>query len=1147
MKKLTIKLPLFNNSWYLPKYLMVMKLTVFIIIATTLELLAVESYSQATRLNVDLENSSVLQVLNSIEEQSEFYFLYSTKLVDVNRVVSVNYKDALINDVLAGLFKGTDVDYLVVEKQIVLSNKELLGKIPPGDKQQQDKTITGNITNEDGEPISGVTVRVKSTNIGTITDNVGNYEISVPFDAETLVFSFIGMKTTEVPIETKTRIDIVMVEELYGIQEVVAIGYGTQSKINLTGAVSSVDYDNVLENRPLKNASQALGGNVTGVWVSENWGEPGKEKVQLRVRGWGTLNNAEPLVIIDGVEGSFSELNPNDVRSISVLKDAASAAIYGSKAANGVIVVTTKSGNYNQKIRTVLSSYYGLQSLGRRYDLIDNSAEFMTLWNTALINKGSDPLFPNDVINDFENHPDDPFKYPNTNFFDHVFRTAQITNHNLAISGGSDNSKYFGSFNYLYQDGIIQRTNSERYGLKFNFESKINKLLTVGGILNGMFEASKSPCINAQTSYDASSVQEYGFLRDMMYVFANGAFPFIAPYTEDGRVGGVQALIDGEPITVNPNPMLFIENGLTQNKTTYAKMNAYANLRFTDYLILKSNFTTQVNNQLIDSYNTHMVGYSDEGDSQIYVDFPLQNIRDNINHYSYTWFNTLNFNKTFGENHDVSAIAGMQAENSEFKTLFARRTGIPKEGLTQVSAGTSGEMGRGNQEVLRILSYFGRVNYVFSDKYLIEMNFRADASSRFMEGYRWGLFPGFSAGWILSEENFIKDLNTFSNLKLRASWGSLGNQNIAGYWPYLAVINQNDRLSYNYGGSFAPGAAVTSMVDETITWETSTTTDVGLDFSFLNNRLSVVTDYFYKITSNILVQLPISGVMGGLTAPYQNIGEMLNKGIELNVNYIKPAGRDKIGFNLGANLTYILNEVTKFREDAPDQLYLIREGYPYRTLYGFNCIGVYKTDQEANEHLYANSFIPSSGQLKYEDVNRDGQINFNDKMDLGNTIPKYTIGGNMGLSYGGFELNILLQGALGMSVYTQNAWTQPLGINGATITKRWRDAWTPENSDAELPKLIVNDTWNFMESSFWVSQISFMKIRNIQLGYTFPNRITSLLGLQNNFYVYINAQNLHTFVNKDYEGFDPERNTFNSGEFVYPAPRVFSFGINVNF
>jgi TonB-linked SusC/RagA family outer membrane protein len=756
----------------------------------------------------------------------------------------------------------------------------------------------------------------------------------------------------------------------------------------------------------------------------------------------------------------------------------------------------------------------------------------MNMWNQALANQGGSSLFPDDVINGFENNAD-PYKYPNTNFFDEVFETAPITEHNLSVSGGSQKSKYFLSFNYLNQDGIIQNTNSERYGLTLNLESKIKEWLTIGGRLNGIRKVSSEP---------------YNLGR-MMYMFSNGGYPFTAPYTEDGRIGSVQAInSDGDIIVGNRNPLIETATGERSTENNFFKMNAYVDIKFTDYLMLKSNFTSQYNSNLSDRYNTLVFGYTDTGLETKNLDYTtiLEASRNNTQSTYNILFSTLNFNKDFGKAHNVSAIVGMQVESMVYKNVYGRRSNPPKEGLTQIDAGTSGIKANGNMNALRMLSYFGRANYVYLDKYLFEMNIRADASSRFKEGHRWGIFPAFSAGWRLSEEEFIKDLNLFSNLKLRGSWGELGNQNINSYWPYLTVINQNNSLSYNFGGAFAPGAAVTSLVDEEISWETTTTTDVGLEFGFFDNKLSVETDYFRKSTDDIIVQLPIPLVLGGVSSPYENVGKMVNNGFEFIVNYSKfGTNRDELGYNLGANLTYIVNEVTKFRGgNSPDQLYLIREGYSYRELYGLNAIGIYQTNQEASEHMYANGYVPQAGELKYEDKNNDGKIGFEDKGAMGNTIPKFTFGITPSFTYKGFDLSVLLQGIAGVSAYTQNSWTQPLGISGGTITKRWRNAWTPENTQTDIPRITIGDTWRRQPSSFWVSDISYLKLKNIQLGYALPDNMISRLSLQK-LYFYINAQNVGSLVSKDYEGFDPERNTFNSGGNFYPLPKIVSIGVNI--
>ncbi|WP_199856303.1 SusC/RagA family TonB-linked outer membrane protein [Lunatibacter salilacus] len=992
-------------------------------------------------------------------------------------------------------------------------------------------TITGTVQDANGAPIPGVTISVPGTTKGTATDIDGKYSLSVD-EGVTLVFSFIGFESQRVVVGTQSVINVTLNEDTSSLAEVIVVGYGTQKRENLTGAVSTVTFDDELQNRPLTNASQALSGQVPGVWISQNSGQPGNDGAQIRVRGWGTLNNSNPLILVDGVEASINEINPNDIESMTVLKDAASAAIYGSRAANGVVLITLKSGKFGEQTRVNIGSYVGQQSLGRRYDIIDNSAEYMGLWNQALINQGGGALFPESVINEFRNN-NDPYQYPNTNFFDEVFKTAPITEHNLSINGGSEQTKFYISMNYLDQDGIMQNSKSSRYGLTVNLESKLNKWLTIGGRLNGIKKASEEP-FN---------------LGRMMYIFANGGYPFTAPYTEDGRFGSVQALhANGNTIVGNRNPLIETANGLTLTENNFFKMNVYANIAFTDYLTLTTNFTSQYNSNLRDRHNSLEFGYTHTGREGRNLDYLtiLEASRTNVQSDYNILFSTLNFNKTFNEIHSVSAILGTQVESTVIKDVYGRRSDPPKEGLTQINAGTSGFQANGNLSELRMMSYFGRVNYALSDKYLFEMNLRADGSSRFKEGYRWGIFPAFSAGWRLGEEAFMQNLNIFSDLKLRASWGKLGNQNIASYWPYLAAVNQTNALSYNFGGSFAPGAGVTALVDETIGWETSVTTDLGIEFGLFDNRVFVEADYFRKTTNNIIVQLPIPAILGGVSAPFENVGAMINNGFEFNINYSKMSpDRNNVGYNLGVNMTYIMNQVTKFRENAPDQLYLIREGFSYRELYGYNAVGIYQSDQEASEHMYANGYVPKAGELKYEDVNNDGRLGFEDKMALGNTIPKYTFGFTPSVNYKGFDFSVLVMGIAGASVYTQNAWTQPLGISGGTITKRWRDAWTPENMDTDVPRISISDTWRSEPSSFWVNDVSFVKLRNVQLGYTFDPEFTRRLGVQK-LYLYGNAQNVGALVSKDYEGFDPERNTFDSGENFYPLPKIFTVGVNIS-
>lgn len=1118
----------------------IMRLTLGLILILFAQGWATKSYSQKAVLDLNMKNVTIVDVLEEVENQTDYYFLFNYEQVHSDKKISVRLTNSKIDDVLDYVLKGTGLKYLIKDRQIIISTDEMEeNRSELSFYNQQIRSISGKVTDSSGSPLPGVTVVVKGTTNGTITDTGGNYSLSNIPENAVLVFSFVGMRSQEVQATGKTNIQVVMKEETIGLEEVVAVGYGVQKKVNMTGSISTVKFDQELENRPITNASQALGGSISGVWVSQNSGKPGSDEAQVRVRGWGTLNNSNPLIIIDGVEGSFSQINPNDIESISVLKDAASAAIYGSKAANGVILVTTKMGNTNEKMQVNLTSYIGVQSLGRRYDMIDNSAEYMERWNQALSNDGSNPLFPDYMIENFRNG-NDPYKYPNTNWFDVLFEDAIIQEHNVSIMGGTAQSSSFLSFNYLNQDGMVPNTQSERYGIRANLESNINDWLKVSGRLNYTRKISEEPYADIT----------YGSLG-RVFEMLGGATSFIAPYTKDGRFGSVEAITkDGIFLYDNRNPLIDAANGKTKKEDNFISVNASVDIRFNENLHFKTTLSSNGNWAMTDKYNESIFGYTDSGMETTTKNFNREGLEINraqVSTMNNNFFATLNFDRNITENHHVAAIAGMQMESFDVKNVYARRTEAPKEGLTQVDAGTSGIQGEGNLVGYRMFSYFGRTNYSFMDKYLFEVNLRADASSRFKKGSRWGIFPGFSAGWRLIDEKFIKDVGIFSNAKLRASWGQLGNQNIAGYWPYLTVIDQKNSLSYSYNGSFVPGAAVTSLIDENITWETTSTLDFGLDLGFWENKLNIEADYFKKTTRDIIVQLPIPLIMGGIAAPYENVGEMVNNGFELTVNFDNQViDRNRLRFNIGLNMTYIENEVTKFRDgDSPDQLYLIREGYSYQTLYGYKVEGIYQSDTEALEHMYDNSYKPKAGNLRFEDVNNDGKLGFEDKQDLGNTIPKFTFGLTPSFKYKGFDLDLLIQGISGVHAFTQNLLTTFTADN-PTLTKRWRDAWTSQNTATDVPSVKLDNSWDNSQSSYWVSDISFIKLKNIQLGSSLPTTISDRLGLHK-IYLYANAQNVFSLVNKDYQGYDPERDTFTSAIGVYPTPRIISFGINLNF
>lgn len=1119
---------------------------VFCLLLVVLQVAASNAKSQYVSLALSLKKTTVASVISNITEQTGYEFSYDLELLDKEiGNIAIDAKNEHINIVLDKVFDGTGISYVIQNNRVFLksdvditTNKTSVIAI-----EQQQGVVKGTVLDVNNEPVIGANVVVEGTTNGTITDLDGNFSLQNVPSGAVLVVTYIGYLEQKIRIDGSPSYSILLKEDTQRLDEVVVVGYGVQKKANLTGSVSTVKYEKELENRPITDASQALSGKITGVWVSQNSGAPGSDGATIRIRGYGTLNNTDPLVLIDGVEGRLAELNPSDIASITVLKDAASAAIYGSRAANGVVLVETKKGE-GESVSINYNGYFGVQQLGKRYDIISDSPEYMRLWNRAFTNSGSDPLFPEEVIRDFEQGTD-PYRYPSTNYFDEVFRNSFTTQHNLSATIGSKKSTSYISLAYLQNNGIVKNTDSERFSLTLNNETKVSDRLKLGGRARLMRKTTTEP---------------YEGIERVIYMMANG-HPFTTPYLQDGKTyGGSQALYlsgdkAGQPIVDTRNPFPDLYNGQRQSINTFMQGTAYASFDIIDGLVLSAQYSGRYNNNNQDKYNQSAYCYTDlDGSNKTKpLDYPstLKVYRKVNEEYYSTFFANLNFDRSFNDIHEISALLGYQQESLERRLTEAEKTDPSKEDLHQISSGTKNPIAIGNKFRWRMLSYFGRVNYALLGKYLVEMNLRADASSRFAKGNRWGYFPSFSAGWRIGEEDFIKNLNIFDNLKLRASWGRLGNQNIGSesnsdYFPYLTVLDQDYTTSYNFNNTLAPGAAVTRLVDPNITWETTTTTDIGADFGFLRNRLTVEADYFMRKTTDIIVQLPIPSILGGLTAPFENVGEMKNTGFEISASWQDKIAASDFSYNIGVNLTYVDNEVTKFREGAPDQLYLVRDGYSYKTLYGFIADGVYQSDEEAQKHMHSNSYKPVAGDLKYRDINNDGKLDYQDKQEIGNTIPKYTYGMNVGLQWKGFDLNMQFSGIAGVHGFYKNAWTEPLGISGGTVTKRWRDSWTPENPSTTLPHIKVNDTWNRQESSFWTCNMSWFKMKNIQIGYTLPTALVNKMFLQR-LYVYANATDLFTVVSSDYEGFDPERDTFKDGYNHYPIPRVFTLGLNVTF
>ena len=623
-------------------------------IALLIPLLSFTTMTSAQRVSISLDNAKVSSILEEITRQTGIGVAYSEQVVDLNRKMSLHFTDTELSLVLDKIMEGTSMRYEIRNGKVYLFSKEKEFSLP----QQQPKKITGTVLDSNGEPIIGVNVVVKGTTSGTITDLDGRFVLEAPENA-TLQFSYIGYTPSEIAIAGQSSLSVRLKEDTQALDEVVVVGYGTQKKVNLTGSVSSVKFDEELANRPITDASQALSGKVSGVWISQNSGKPGDDGAQLRVRGWGTLNNSDPLVIIDGVEGVFSQINPSDIESITVLKDAASAAIYGSKAANGVVLVTTKMGKNNEKTQVELNSYVGMQQLGKHFDLVTNSAELMTMANTALVNGGENPLFPEKMIADFAQGTD-PYKYPNTDWYDYLYRNALITGHNLSIRGGSSKLSSFLSLNYLNQEGILMNSKAERFGIRGNLEYKVNNWLKVGARLNYTRR-------NSQEPFDIARVFEQ----------QQGAAPFIAPYTRDGHFGSVEAVKeDGTLLYTTYQPVIDASNGASKTAFDYVSVNAFALIDFTEDLNMQITWASNGNWKMNDKYNESLYGYTDTGIQTIPKNYNRDGIvlsREQVSTMRNNFQATLNYNKKFAEKHYVAAILGAQLENMNVRMLPINR------------------------------------------------------------------------------------------------------------------------------------------------------------------------------------------------------------------------------------------------------------------------------------------------------------------------------------------------------------------------------------------------------------------------------------------------------------------------------------------
>ena len=1096
----------------------IMKLTALVLFLFVGMTFATPSYSQTMRVTIVGNGMRTGKVINEIEKQTEYLFVYDVDEVDMKRNVNVNAQNQPVAEVLDKVFDGTGVYYAMEGKNIMLMKKNA---------QQQDNKVTGVVKDANGDPIIGANVTVKGESIGTITDIDGRFILNAPSDA-VLQITYIGYVAQDVKIDNRKEVVVTLMEDTETLDEVVVVGYGTQKKVNLTGSVGNVSLDD-LGNRPITNASNALQGTVSGVYALQRSGQPGSDGSVINIRGVGTLNNSDPLVLIDGFPGSMSDVDASDISSISVLKDAASAAIYGNRAANGVVLITTKKGATG-KVKLSYNGYFGIQEATSLPDVL-NSYEYATLYNEACRNSGQAEKYLPEEIQKFRDGTDP--MYPSINYFDVYYDKATMQNHRLNVSGGSDTFQYAFMLGYLEQDGILVGTNYRKTDFRANIDSYLwNKRLRVTARLSGNYGVKKEPTDTWAAKWYATNAPVWPLKNtDGIWMSVNGERNYYGEIMEGSRSRNER----------------YVFNGQLEGE-----------LKIWDGLSAQFTYGYNVESANTNAFNANVTLASMDGTTKTLVSD--LNETNNLN-FQTLLTTLLRYNKTFGK-HEISVLAGYSEEYFKWKWNSGFRSGFINNNQPVLNLGDASTMSNNADAYdLGLRSFFGRINYSFNNRYLFEANIRRDASSRFAEGNQWGTFPSFSVGWIVSEEDFMKDLDWLDMFKVRASWGKLGNQNINSYYVGSEILSSGQ--NYSLGGTLQPGVAVNSMINKETTWETTSQFDIGFDLA-LNNGLSLTFDYFDKRTNDILMQTPIQLTMGNLSAPYVNAGKVSNKGIEALIGYRKNF-ENGLKLRTSLNLSHIVNKITDLNGASPiiSEPKAQMEGYAINAFYGYEMDGLYQISDftwqnnsdpniphEERDYVLKNgvvsvaNYTAQPGDIKYKDLNGDGKVTMeDDRTIIGKQFPDLTYAWQLNLEWKNFDFSMFWQGVQGINGYTYFEIACPFS-GFANMGSWWLDRWTPDNPDAKYPRLTVDGTRNNIHSTFYMENASYLRLKNIELGYTFDKK---LLPFMRNCTVrlYGNIQNAFTITN--YKGFDPEMEVGETRAQAYPQVRIYTIGLNVNF
>ncbi|MFD2538766.1 TonB-dependent receptor [Sphingobacterium chuzhouense] len=1145
----------FCKHWLgsLPKIIwLIMKLTLFFILLFTFH---VQANALAQKINLDLRDASFRNIMVQIQQQTDYSFVAKEGLLKKAKPVSIQIKSKDIIEVLPLLFEGQPFTYQINGSVITLRENRSAPKKEELSHSMKvfQKTLRGTVTDEQGNPLSGVSVVVKGTTTGTSTDQEGRYEIELPSASSVLVFSIIGYTPQEIPAQGDTELSVVLKEQLGDLEEVVVVGYGTQLKRDLTGAISKVEGSD-LKNMPIRNAVEGLQGQSAGVQVTSTGGSPGTPPA-VRIRGIGTVNDNNPLYVVDGLpQNDIGWLNPNDIVSMEILKDASATAIYGSRAANGVVMVTTAKGDQRgDQLSSIISfdSYLGFQNPIKTYDMM-NASEFMEYKNLANINAGLDPYFSEqdkaDVLKFLRSNTGSE---EGTNWWKEInHKDALVQNYDIALSGGTKDLAYRTSLSYMDQEGIINGSDYDRISWRTNFNHNIREWLTFSGNF-GLISEGRGNVLEGSPGFNTAFI---AFAADPISQVYRTNLTDIPDFLLDGFF--LDRIDPNNPWSMyGPILMTNKENPVAQTdiyknnrwKGIGIKASGAVDIKIMPWLKYRSSFGIDLGRGVSNSFQPkyYLNGNQFNNDATV-------GVSNSLNNY-YVWENTLTFEKEI-DDHKMSLMAGTSAEQWRGESSGASKQGLVSNDPSQwiIDAGSINPQASGTKWEDALNSYFGRAFYSYKNRYMVTANLRHDGSSNFGEGKKWGTFPSASAGWNFSEEDFMEPASWLDAGKLRVSWGMIGNQNIS-RGAYLTTYSGN--MGYYLFGPRNPQLIGGSnyIGNPYIQWEQTEQFDIGLELAFLQNRLHFNFDYYKKTTDGMLLNVPLPAYLGFPNSPWSNAGGVQNSGLEFDLAYKDKVG--DFGYSIAVNASTVKNKVLSLGGGEPItgggwisySTTLTEEGKPIGYYYGFKTDGIFQSQAEVDDYFQEGA---RPGDLRFVDINGDGVINNLDRTDIGNPFPDLMYGFRLGADYKGFDLQILGQGTLGNDIMNIAKIDMKSGVGWYNAPKDlMAEAWSPTNPSNSQFKISAANQNNLQVSDWLVEDGSYLRIKSIQLGYTLPSTLFRNAQFDR-LRIWAGAYNLFTFTK--YTGLDPEIGSgsplsMGVDQGYYPIAKSYMFGVNLSF